>query len=76
MSIVKQIVYFKEPGPENTDAVLDCVSRRLKEGDIKTVVVASASRETGVKFARALKGLCNVIVVSHEEMNRGLKKKL
>jgi hypothetical protein len=76
MSIVKQIVYFKEPGPENTDAVLDCVSRRLKEGDIKTVVVASTSGETGVKFARALKGLCNVVAVSYEEMNREFKEEI
>ncbi len=79
MSVVKQIIYFKEPGSENTDAVLDYVLKRVKEGSIKTVVVASTSGETGVKFARALKGLCNVVVVSHEEMNRefkSLKKKL
>ncbi|MEM2239191.1 MAG: pyruvate kinase alpha/beta domain-containing protein [Candidatus Bathyarchaeia archaeon] len=76
MSIVKQIVYFKEPGPVNTDAVLDCVIRRIKEGDIKTVVVASTTGETGVKFAKALKGLCNVIAVSYEEMDKGFKEEI
>jgi len=76
MSIVKQIMYFKEPGLENTDAVLDCVLRRIKEGDIKNVVVASTSGETGAKFAKSLKGLCNVIVVSHEEMRREFKDEI
>lgn len=76
MSVVKQITYFREPGPENTDAVLDCVHRRVKEGDIKTVVVASTSGETGVKFTKALKGLCNVVVVSHEEMRREYKEEI
>ena len=76
MSVVKQIIYFKEPGPKNTDDVLDCVLKRIKEGDIKTVVVASTSGETGVKFAKALKGLCNVIVVSHEEMKREYKEEI
>lgn len=76
MSVVKQIVYFREPGPENTDVVLDCVLRRVKEGDIKTVVVASTSGETGVKFAKSLKELCNVIVVSYEEMKREFKEEI
>lgn len=76
MSVVKQIVYFKEPGPENTDAVLDCVLRRVKEGSIKTVVVASTSGETGVKFSKALEGLCNVIAVSYEEMDREFKEEI
>jgi len=76
MSVIKQIMYFKEPGPENTDAVLDCVLRRIKEGDIKTVVVASTSSETGVKFAKSLKGLCNVIVVSYSRMRQEFKEEI
>ncbi|MEM3716193.1 MAG: pyruvate kinase alpha/beta domain-containing protein [Candidatus Bathyarchaeia archaeon] len=76
MSVAKQIIYFKDPGPKNTDTVLDCVLRRVKEGDVKTVVVASTSGETGVKFAKALKGLCNVIVVSHEEMKQEHKEEI
>ncbi|MBS7648694.1 MAG: pyruvate kinase alpha/beta domain-containing protein [Candidatus Bathyarchaeia archaeon] len=76
MSVIKQILYFKEPGPENTDAVLEVVLRRIKEGDIKTVVVASTSGETGAKFAKSLKGVCNVIVVSHEEMRREFKEEI
>jgi len=76
MSVAKQTIYFKDPGPKNTDTVLDCVLRRVKEGDVKTVVVASTSGETGVKFAKALKGLCNVIVVSHEEMKQEHKEEI
>ncbi len=74
--MVKQIVYFKEPGPVNTDAVLECVARRIREGDVKTVVVASTTGETGVKFAKALKGLCSVIAVSYEEMDKRFKEEI
>ncbi|MBO3754644.1 MAG: hypothetical protein FGF53_07210 [Candidatus Brockarchaeota archaeon] len=59
----KFTVYFTEPGPENTDEVLKAVARRIEEGDIKTVVVASTSGKSGVKFARALKGKAKVIAV-------------
>ena len=69
-------LYFKRPGPKNTDDVLRAVMRRLEEGDIKTVVVASTSGKTGVKFARALKGRANVVVISHEKMRPKLKEEI
>ncbi|MBS7607396.1 hypothetical protein KEJ14_06125 [Candidatus Bathyarchaeota archaeon] len=43
---------------------------------MKTVVVASTSGKTGVKFAKSLKGVCNVIVVSHEEMKQEIKEEI
>jgi hypothetical protein len=72
----KVSVYFAEPGPENTDEVMKAVAKRIEKGDIKIVVVASTSGSTGVKFANALKGKANVVVVSHREMEPDLKEKI
>lgn len=60
----KSIVYFNNPGIENTDDVVEIVYRRLKEGDIKNVVVASSRGETGLKFAKKMANETNMVVVS------------
>lgn len=61
----KKIVYFDEPGPQNTDAVVDAVRERLRDLGIKHVVVASERGETALKIAKAMKGLnVNVVCVS------------
>ena len=61
----KKIVYFDEPGPENTDAVIESAKQRLKDSEIKYVVVASESGETALKVVKALKDLdVKVICVS------------
>lgn len=60
----RTVVYFNEPGAENTDEVLEVVHQRLKEGGIKSVVVASSSGETGLKFAKRLTGETNLVIVS------------
>ncbi len=52
-----EILYFDEPGSQNTEKVIGCVKERLKKGDIKYVVVASESGRTALKVAEALKGL-------------------
>lgn len=51
--------YFDEPGPVNTEAVIQAVVERLKpdEGGIDAVVVASTSGLTALKFARAITGV-------------------
>jgi hypothetical protein len=74
--IEKTAVYFVEPGPENTDDVVKAVIKRVEQGDIKTVIVASTSGGTGVRFADALKGKANVIAVSHQKMNPKLKEEV
>lgn len=76
VKIDKVLTYFTEPGSENTGDVIEAVARRIKEGDIKTVIVASTSGRTGVKFAEALKGKANVIAISHEKMEPKLKEKI
>jgi len=76
VKIEKHVVYFTEPGPENTGDVIGAVARRVGEGDVGTVVVASTSGRTGLMFAEALKGKARVIVVSHERMESEFKEKI
>ncbi len=69
--IGKKIVYFERSGKENTEAVIDVVAERLKEGDIKHLVVASSLGATGLKFAKRLAQDVNLVVVSsHPGRNR------
>jgi hypothetical protein len=68
--------YFLKPGPENTEEVISAVSKRLEEGDIKIVVVASTTGRTGVKFAESLKGKAKVVAISHEKMDPKLKEEI
>ena len=62
MKIERKTVYFDEPGPQNTDAVIQAIKERLKDSRIRYVVVASESGKTALKVARALKDL-NVKIV-------------
>lgn len=66
----KSITYFEESGVQNTDEVINLVESRLKEGDIKNVVVASSSGKTGLKFAKILAKKTNLVIVS---LKPGLK---
>ena len=52
---VKEIVYFDQPGPQNTDSVVEAVRKRCEEPGIRYVVVASNTGETALKFWDALK---------------------
>jgi len=62
---VKKIVYFKNPGPHNTDSVIAATKERVREGDIKHVIVASISGQTALKVAEELKSLSvSVVCVS------------
>jgi len=65
MSIVeRKTVYFKEVGKQNTDALLRLVKEYVEKEDIKDIVVASTTGETGVKASEIFKGY-NVVIVSH-----------
>lgn len=59
--------HFERPGAANTDAVIEAVSRRLEEGDVRAVV-ASISGKTGFKFAEKLHGKARIIIVSYERI--------
>ena len=62
--IGKNIVYFERTGKENTEDIIDIVAKRLQEGDIHHVVVASSLGATGLKFAKRLAKDTNLVVVS------------
>jgi hypothetical protein len=65
MSVVeRKAVYFKEAGKQNTDTLLRLVKEYSEKANIKDVVVASTTGETGTKASRIFKGY-NVIVVTH-----------
>ena len=58
--------YFGKPGKGNTDDVVQVVLGRLEEADLQTVVVASTTGYTALKFADALQGR-DVVLVSVAE---------
>lgn len=72
------ITYFNHSGIENTEDVIEIVYKRLKEGDIKSVVVASTSGTTGLKFAKKMARETNLVVVTsqHEKFNPEVRREL
>ncbi|OGQ11904.1 MAG: hypothetical protein A2026_06525 [Deltaproteobacteria bacterium RBG_19FT_COMBO_46_12] len=64
LGIERSIYYFEQAGYENTADIVEIVDKRLKEGDIKSVVVASSRGETGLKFAKKMARQTNLVVVS------------
>ena len=52
----EKIVYFLEPGSQNTDEVLNLALERAKKRGIKSIVVASTYGDTGVKATEKFKG--------------------
>ena len=59
-----KIVYFDEPGKENTDEVLRLAKRRAEELGIKTILVASTTGNTALKAMEVFKG-ARIVAVSH-----------
>jgi hypothetical protein len=57
--------YFERPGPKNTEAVLQAVSRRAKELGTKKVVVASCTGRTAFTALEILDSDVEIVAVSH-----------
>jgi hypothetical protein len=74
--VERRVEYFANPGSKNTEKVIEAVKDRITNGGVKTIVVASTSGETGVKFADKLKGVTTVIAVSHGEMKPMHKRQI
>jgi hypothetical protein len=53
----QETLLFDEPGPQNTEALLEAVARRAKELDVRTVVLATSTGSTALEAADALSGL-------------------
>ena len=51
---VATIRYFDKPGAGNTDATLQAVNERLKEGDIRQVAVATSTGATALRAAELI----------------------
>ena len=60
----ENIVYFKEPGKENTEEVIKLVLKRAKARNISRIVVASTRGNTAKSFSDAVEGKdINLVVV-------------
>ena len=59
-----KIVYFAEPGKENTDEVLRLAKQRAEKLGIKSILVASTTGETALKAMEVFKG-ARIVAVSH-----------
>ena len=62
--MVCKTVYFEKPGPQNTEETLKLAKERAEELEIRNIVVASTTGETGAKASEVFKGY-TLIVVSH-----------
>jgi hypothetical protein len=60
----RKAIYFEKPGISNTEEVIEIVYERLKEGDVRSVVVASSRGSTGLKFAKRMAAETKLVVVS------------
>lgn len=68
----KTIHYFKNPGEENTNKVVELVKNRRRELGIKHIVVASASGRSGVKLAKCINNPdINLVNVTHHAGFKG-----
>lgn len=63
-SFEKRTVYFSKAGEQNTDELLKFAKEYVEKEDIKDIIVASTTGETGAKAAETFKGR-NVVVVTH-----------
>jgi len=62
----KETWYFDAPGPANTEDAALCAVKRASELGIKTIVVASSSGATALKFLDATEGTdLSLVVVTH-----------
>ncbi|MEN2974781.1 MAG: pyruvate kinase alpha/beta domain-containing protein [Candidatus Caldarchaeales archaeon] len=59
-----EVAYFDHPGIENTEDTLRLAHKRASELEIRDVVVASTTGETGVKACQVFKGF-NIVIVRH-----------
>lgn len=64
MGVERPVLYFDEPGPQNTDETLKAAKRRAEELGIMDIVVASTRGGTGVKAVEVFDGY-NIVVVTH-----------
>jgi len=62
--VTRPCVYFDKPGRHNTNKVVEVVLKRLAEGDLNTIVVASTTGYTALEFSQALQGQKGITLIS------------
>lgn len=62
IQVRREVLFFEKPGPTNTEDVIVAVSERIKDGDIKYVVVASVSGKTALRVAQQLRD-SNIVII-------------
>ena len=62
--VTRPCVYFDRPGRHNTNKVVEVVLKRLAEGDLNTIVVASTTGYTALEFSQALQGQEGITLIS------------
>jgi hypothetical protein len=75
MSVERKVLYLK-PGAKATTGLIEAVSERGREGDLKSVVVASTKGKTAIKLGEALKGVAEVISVTEFTYSDDVKKSM
>jgi len=75
MSVERKVLYLKS-GAEATAGLIEAVSERGREGDLKTVVVASTKGKTAIKLGEALKDVAEVISVTEFTYSDDVKKSM
>ncbi|UCE43499.1 MAG: hypothetical protein JSV57_03815 [Candidatus Bathyarchaeota archaeon] len=63
-SVHRKTIYFQALGEQNTESVFELVKDYARDEEIRHIVVASTTGETGVKASKIFKNV-NVVVVSH-----------
>jgi len=63
----KKIVYFEEPGPDNTPAVFDLADEAMEETGIRKIVLASTRGETATFAMDRYKGKdVRLVIIPHQ----------
>ncbi len=66
-SVKRDLILFKNKGPQNTSVCFEAVADRIEENDINHLVVASTSGETGAKALDFFSDQdLKVVVVTHQ----------
>ncbi len=64
MKLVREDVYFDDPGKKNTDDVITAVKKRLNDVPVNYVIVASTTGDTALKLSDALGNSVKIVSVS------------
>jgi hypothetical protein len=63
---MKEIIYFDEPGPANTNRLLELAKRKIEESGIQKVVIASQAGVTVKRFLEIAKEVkVNIVAVTN-----------